>query len=496
MDMTINQAAAIFNEVAAQATGRKDLGKVDSNTFVSLAETVLKTGVDPVIGAISQVMHKTLFDDRIYNGKFKGLRETYEAYGNHVRILTVLDQDGMNNSAYLNTSADPAPMDQWTYRPNKVLQTNYYGQNTYQDYISIDIMQFNTAFQSLENFRAFISMLFTNFRNRIAQRKEAMARALLCNMIAAKYVADTDNVYSLLSEYYLATGKYLVTDQDDQRYYANPSNYPDFCKWASAFIQTLSDRFTERTIKNHMNVTINHVIFNIERFTPKSEQHLYLYSPEINQVGTRVLSDVFNGEFIKKIGDFERVNFWQSYDSPMEIDVKPAYIGADGVQVENPDETHVYNVFGILFDTNALGIANEYEDIRATGVEASRLFYNQHYHLNQSYRCDLTQNCAVFLLHQHLPDPSYMHVSPDELTIAPGASGTVNVTYPQSTVTATVDATALADGVTASYSNGKVTIAVAGTTTVESATVTITDGTTTVAVDVTIAASEAKSRKK
>ena len=489
MDMTINQAAAIFNEVAAQATGRKDLGKVDSNTFVSVAETVLKTGVDPVIGAISQVMHKTLFDDRIYNGKFKGMRETYEAYGNHVRILTVLDQDGVNNSAYLNTSADPAPMDQWTYRPNKVLQTNYYGQNTYQDYISIDIMQFNTAFLSLENFRSFISMLFTNFRNRIAQRKEAMARALLCNMIAAKYVADSDNVYNLLSEYYLATGKYLTEET-----YALPQNYPDFCKWASAFIQTISDRFTERTIRNHMNVTINTVPFNIERFTPKADQHLYLYSPEINQVGTRVLSDVFNGEFIKKIGDFERVNFWQSYDSPMEIDVKPAYIGSDGVQVSNPDETLVYNVFGILFDTKALGIANEFEDIRATPVEASRLFYNQHYHLNQSYRCDLTQNCAVFLLAQTEDDPSYMHVSPDALTIAPGETGTINVTHPQSTVTAT--SSAAAAGITVAYSNGKAVVTVAADASAETATITITDGTTTETVAVTVASSESKSKKK
>ena len=401
MNMTITQAAAIFNEVAAQATGRKDLAAVDATNFVSVAETVLKTGTDPIMGAISQVLTKTIFSIRPYYRKFAKLRETSEAYGNHVRKLTVCDQNGVDNSAYLVASADPAPTAQWTYRKNQVLQTNYYGQDTYSDYISIDVMQLNTAFTSLESFRQYISMLIQNFSDRIEQRMEAAARLALCNFIAAKYTADTDNVYSLLSEYYLATGKYLTEET-----YADPANYPDFCKWAAGFIQTISDRFTERTVANHMNVTIDGVAFNIPRHTPKSEQHLYLYAPEINQVQTRVLSDTFNQEYIKNIGDFEKVNYWQSYLTPTDVYVKPEYIAADGEATAADEAVRVYNVFGILFDTEAIGIANVYEDMRTTPIEASQLFYNQWYHLNQSYRNDLTENAALFLIHQHLPDPS------------------------------------------------------------------------------------------
>ena len=131
-----------------------------------------------------------------------------------------------------------------------------------------------------------------------------------------------------------------------------------------------------------------------------------------------------------------------------------------------------------------------------TTVNAATEHYNIWYHKNQRYYNDLFENCIVLILDQTDEDPSYMHISPDALTIAPGASGVVNVTHPQSSVTATVDATAAADGVTASYSSGKVTISVAGTTSVESATVTITDGTTTYTVTVTIAEADAKSRKK
>ena len=495
MNMTINQAAAIFNEVAAQATGRKDLAAVDATNFVSVAETVLRTGTDPIMGAISQVLTKTIFSIRPYYRKFAKLREDSATYGNHTRKLTAIDQDGVDNSAYLVASADPAPIPQWTYRKNKVLQTNYYGQDTYSDYISIDVMQLNTAFQSLEQFRQYISMLMQNFSDRIEQRMEAVARLTIANFIAAKVIADSGNVYNLLSEYYNATGVYLVTDKDDERYYAAPANFPDFCKWASAFIQTLSDRFTERTVLNHMNVTINAVAFPIPRHTPKSEQHLYLYSPEINQVQTRVLSDVFNDEYIKKIGDFERVSYWQSYQTPDSINVKAAYIDAAGEQTAASEAITVSGIFGILFDTEAIGISNVYEDMRTTPVEASQLFYNQWYHLNQGYRNDLTENAAVFLIAQTEDDPTIMSVNPKTLTIAPGDDGEVVVKYPQGEVTATVDATALADDVSATYSNGKVTITVAGTTTVDTATVTITDTVTTEEVVVTIAASS-KSKKK
>lgn len=495
--MTINQASAIFNEVIAQATGRKDLAVVDASNFVSVAETAKReVGVEPIYDALTMVLSKTTFDINPYYRKFDGIRVDLETYGNWEREVFICDQDAIDNQSYLIDSADPAPLTQWTHRKDKILQMNYYGQDTYSDYMSFEIMQLNTALSSLSEWAKFVGMKMQNLKDRIEQRREAGARLAVCNFIAAKYVADTDNVYSLLSEYYLDTGKYLVTDKDDSRYYALPANYPDFCKWAAAFIQTLSDRFEERTVCNHMNPTINTVAFPIPQHTQKSRQHLYLYAPEINKVQTRVLSDVFNQEYIKKVGDFEKVSYWQSYQTPDSVYIKPAYIDEHGVQVENPDAVSVENVFGLLFDTDAIQIADVYESMRNTPIESAQEFYNVWFHLNQRYKNNLVRNAALFLINQHLPDPSYMHIAPDALTIAPGASGVVNVTYPQSSVTATVDATALADGVTASYSDGKVTIAVAGTTSVESATVTITDGTTTEAVTVTIVAAEAKSRKK
>lgn len=490
--MTIQQGAAIFNEIAAQATGRKDLGNVDATNFVSIAETVLRTGTDPLMGAISQVLTKTIVSVRPYYAKFKGLRRDSEKWGNHIRKLVIIDSDAVDNDSFKLEAGEPVP-DQWDYRPAKTLQTNYYGQDTYADYVSIPVMQLNTAFESLAGFTAWISGVMQNIEDRFTQRQESADRLCIANMVAAKTISDSRNVYNLLTLYYQRTGHYLTPET-----YAGSQYYDDFCKWLSAFIKTLSRAFEDRTTLRHANVTIDGVAFDIPRHTPKADQHLYLYSPEMNDAEARVLADTFNPE-LAKIGDFEKVNFWQSSTpgKEMSIKVKPEYIDESGESTSSSDYITIDNLFGILFDTEAMGVTDIYKSIRMTPINARTEHYDVHWHLNQRYYNDLTENCAVLLLAQTEEDPSYMHISPDELTVKVGGSGVINVTHPQSSVTATVDTTAAADGVTASYSSGKVTVAVAGTASVESATVTITDGTTTYTVSVTIeAAAEAKRAKK
>lgn len=491
MNMTINQGAAIFNEIAAQATGRKDLANVDASNFVSVAETVLRVGTDPLMGAISQVLTRTIVPIRPYYAKFQGLRRNSEVWGNHIRKLVIIDDDAIDNESFKLEVGEPVK-DQWTYRPAKTLQTNYYGQDTYSDYVSIPVMQLNTAFESLAGFTAWISGVMQNIQDRFTQREESANRLCIANMMAAKSVCDSGNVKHLFTEYYRRTGHYLTPDT-----YAGSQYYDDFSKWLSGYIKTLSDKLSERTVLWHVNPVINTVPFNIPRHTPKSEQHLYIYAPEMNDSEARVLADTFNPE-LAKIKDYEKVSFWQTSTpgSEMSIKVKPSYVDESGEAKAYGSYVTLDNVFGILFDTDAMGVTDYYNSIRMTTINAATEHYDIWYHKNQRYYNDLFENCIVLILDQTDEDPSYMHISPDALTIAPGASGIVNVTHPQSSVTATVDATAAADGVTASYSAGKVTISVGESTSVESATVTITDGTTTETVTVTIAAAEAKSRKK
>ena len=92
-DLSFNQLSSVLTTIMKEATGTNaQLTPVDTSSFVSVAQTALKSGYDPQSTAISQVLSKTIFSVRPYTRKFKGLNVSNQRYGNHVRKLTAIDK--------------------------------------------------------------------------------------------------------------------------------------------------------------------------------------------------------------------------------------------------------------------------------------------------------------------------------------------------------------------------------------------------------------------
>ena len=72
-NMSIEQAYALVAELHEQATGQKTVAPVDLTSFISVAQTTLAAGYEPVLNAISQVIGRTLVAVRPYARKFAGL---------------------------------------------------------------------------------------------------------------------------------------------------------------------------------------------------------------------------------------------------------------------------------------------------------------------------------------------------------------------------------------------------------------------------------------
>ena len=69
-DLSVNQVYQIVNAIVNDVKGGNQTAPVDTAGFVAQATTALKTGYDPVIQSISQIMHKTIFSDRAYRPIF------------------------------------------------------------------------------------------------------------------------------------------------------------------------------------------------------------------------------------------------------------------------------------------------------------------------------------------------------------------------------------------------------------------------------------------
>lgn len=376
---------ATLNAIISQATGKTTIGAINDN-FVSVATTALGIAPDDLLNAISQVISRTIFSIRPYNRKFAGLFVDNMKWGNHVRKINIGDKDWEKNVSYDLTDGQSIDAD-IVSKPD-ILQTNFYGQCVYSKHYTIFRDQLNVALQNEEEFERFYTMLVQNTMDMIEQCHENTARATIANFIGGKVKGNTNNVIHLVTEYNNVTG--LALDSNTVK---KPENFVPFYKWAFSRIKTISGLMTERSLQYHINIKGH----NIMRHTPVQNQRLYLYTPEMNNVESSVFSSVFNEQYLKMM-DYEGVNFWQSIQTPMEINVNARYIDSAGNIVTDAEGTETSNIFGILMDEEAVGITTFGERTAVTPYNARGEYTNVWWHFNDRYWNDFTENAVVFLL--------------------------------------------------------------------------------------------------
>lgn len=69
--LTPQDAYTLINTIAKQATGRSDLVATDTSSFVSVGETLLRTGVENTLKTMSTVFAETYFANESYTGKLR-----------------------------------------------------------------------------------------------------------------------------------------------------------------------------------------------------------------------------------------------------------------------------------------------------------------------------------------------------------------------------------------------------------------------------------------
>lgn len=387
-DLTITDVGTILTSIAKQATGASALSVNNTKDFITVAQTALKVGYDPLIASISQVLSKTIFSIRPYYRKFAGINVSNQQFGNITRKLNISDKDWETDERLPLT--DAASVDMYKVIKPSILQTNFYGANKYQRHITIFKDQLDTAFSTPDEFGRFITMVMQNATDVIEQGHETLARSVIANFIGG-ILADEDNgtrTIHLLTEYNELTGQTLTAETVYQS-----DNFGNFMKFVVAKIKSLSAMFTERTQLYQTQVTDK----PITRHTPYRNQKLYLYSPTQYLTETAVLTDLYNDQYMKLM-DFERVNFWQNPNSPDALNVMPIYLKSDGTLTSPTAAVNEPHVFGVLFDDEALGYTVVNQWSATTPFNAAGGYSNVYYHFTDRYWNDFTEKGVVLLL--------------------------------------------------------------------------------------------------
>ncbi len=392
-DLTFEQVSTILTSIANQATGVDHLTPTDTASFVTLATTTLKAGYDPILSAISTVLKDTIFSIRPYQAKFRIVTRDASTYGMHSRKINYIDTPIVDDDAYDATAlVDGQSIDHYEIRKPKVIQTNFYGEDTFSDFITIFENQIDVAFTGVEQFREFIAGVLQQIDDKITQVFEATNRMTVVNMIGGTLHQNGTNVIHLITEYQADTGNTTIT----QANYKSEAEFPYFAKWVVARIEQVSNMMTERSLAFHSSFTNAPIM----RHTRKEFQKALFYAPMLTFMRTNMLADAFNEGDLKMV-DHEYVNYWQSIETPTTISVRPSWVDANGdvqtLDVGDPDVEEQY-LFGVLFDVEALGHTIFSERMASTPMNARGLYTNLWWHYLSRWWNDYSENFVVFVL--------------------------------------------------------------------------------------------------
>lgn len=384
--LSFEQIATVVNQLHKMVTGQNAQAVVTTADFVTVAQKTLMAGYDPVIGAISQVLGRTIFgSDRPYTGKLSGIERSEQEYGYITRKLNISDSDFEDSEAFNLT--DGQSVDMYKVHLPKTLQMNFYGQTVIDKDVTIFRTQLKNAFRSPGELGSFISMVLQNANDMIEQKRETLRRMTLANLVGGK-IAANNGVIHVLTEYNTETGLNLTATT-----VKHPDNWGEFVKWLHARMADVSRMFTERTGMFQIQVTGNY----ISHHTPVGDQRIFMLSKYINAIKSRVMSGTYNDDFIK-YAYTEEVSFWQSPDQLAKINVTPVYLQADGTLATAAAAVEQDNIIAVMMDRDAAGITVFDEEQAQTPYNTKGKYWNINFSAITRYWNDFTEKCAVFVL--------------------------------------------------------------------------------------------------
>lgn len=390
MALTSNQIYTIVNEVANQAMGTKTIAVVDNTGLIALGNTLLGSDAtkNNFVNALTDRIGRTIVSFRAYHSHFPDFERDSIEWGNILQKIKVGMPDAEEDQSY--NLKDGAGVDMYAINKPKTNQLLFTTETPWQTHITIHLDMLEKAFLSASAMGSFISAVFGEVQNRIELAMENLSMDCVNNYIAEVIKGKTDHpsrVINLVTEYKDKTGVDHTTTP------LNALDDEEFLKYAVRRINSLS------TTLEYMTKGLYNVSANLDgsdtpsytRHTPKSEQRMMLFIDMVNALKTNINSKAFNMEQVAIDIPFKTVPFWQSLQSPSEINVKCASGGEDASVTQSL-------VMGILYDREAMGTYKKKYRTSTTPVNSAGLYYNVYYHMITMYFNDLSENAVVFLL--------------------------------------------------------------------------------------------------
>ena len=411
-------ACALMNLVVKEALGANaEIQTVSTANFASVGETLLASGTENVLNALSRVLGRTFMAVRPYDAKLKLINSVNtEMYTDRMRKISFYAKDAQN-SGWFNTDSyvqhasgldngvnrvvngSISPIgglgNMWEQNQPVPLELNFAGRDVWDDSITIYENQLKVAFRGPEEFGQFAAGFMTEKGNDIESQKEAFNRSIILQQIGMTYdMNQTGQRFDLKAGFNTKFGTNYTSAQLRTTY------LKEFLAYAVAQMKIVSDQMTLRTKKFHWSPskTVNGVSYSLVRHTPKSRQRCLLYQPLLYDAEAQIFSQIFNPQYLD-VGQYEGVDFWQNINDPSAVKITPAIPNTSDPTEQTTGSTVALDyVVGLLYDEDAMMVDYQMDSAYTTPIEARKGYHNIWYHFSKNMINDPTENCVLFYM--------------------------------------------------------------------------------------------------
>lgn len=410
--LTPKDCYALINAIYAEATGQEGtLTAVDSSSFVSVGESILRTGTENTLNAISLVLGKTFMAVRPYEAKLRILNTLNSGlYASRVRKISFMSRmaqpsGAFNTDLYINhamgydngSNGGSSVASMWEQNQPVPLEMNFAGSSVWDDSTTIYEDQLQMAFRDETSFAEFMSGVLTEKGSDIESEKEAFNRATLLNFMAGIYDlnAVTGGAIDMVAAFNAWNGGTTYTGTQLRTTYKK-----EFLGFFVYTVRLISNMLENRSIKYHWSPTktINGVNYELLRHTPKSKQRAILYTPFLLDAEANVLPEIFNDQYLK-LENYEGVTFWQNESIPFGINITPAIPDTSDPTTQIAGTTVALDyVLGVIYDEDAVMVDYQLDASYSTPVEARKRYRNIWWHFKKNAINDFTENGVLLYM--------------------------------------------------------------------------------------------------
>lgn len=385
--MLVTQVYDLVNETTKEILGQEAVVNEDLSNLVDIGEQVINSrAIENFTRTLVDHIGKVIFVNRKYSGSApKVLMDGWE-YGSILeKIASEMPEATENESWELEDgqSYDPNIF----YKPS-VSAKFFNKKTTFEIDRSFTERQVKSAFSSATQMNAFLSMLENEVDKSLTVKIDSLVMRTINNMTAQTINAGgTNRVVNLLTMFNTAYQSQLQTPLTA----AQAIYTPEFIRYASYIMGLYIKRLGK------MSTLFN--IGGMHRFTPADKLHVIMLDEFMQSSKIFLQSDTFHNELVA-LPNAESVPYWQgsgtayAYASTSSIDV--TIEDADAQDGTGKSRVQQSNILGVMFDRDALGVANLDRRV-TTNYNPKAEFFNNFYKFDAGYFNDANENFVVFV---------------------------------------------------------------------------------------------------